>query len=301
MRSSTRILRLPTERKGAASPPEAKHLSRFQVKGTTDQRQFTGLASTWDLDEGGDMILPGAYKATLAEWQQSGRTMPLINQHNYHDARHAIGKMIAAEETTEGLVATFQVVNSPEGDEFLARIKDGIIDGLSIGYSARKWRPPTDAEKTLGVQRVLEEIDLREVSLVIWGMNPNALIDTASVKSLAQTLTQLRRDTLSDDDRKTLRQIASTCGALLRPADASPSPEAGAAGAADTGKSGAGAPGTPNPDAPPGGDPAAARTGSQPPQYAHMDALKQRLVRLRVQHALSAAGHATTTTGRTHV
>jgi uncharacterized protein len=119
-------------------------VSRFQVKATGEgatARQFTGLASTWDLDEGGDMILQGAYAETLREWKQSGRVIPLINQHNYYDAKHAIGKLVAAEESSEGLLTTFQLVNSPEGDEFLARIKDGILDGLSIGYRVQGTTP----------------------------------------------------------------------------------------------------------------------------------------------------------------
>jgi HK97 family phage prohead protease len=272
--------------KTAATTPTL-HVARFAVK-ASEGRQFTGLASTWDLDEGGDLILPGAYATTLGEWKAQGRVIPLINQHNYYDARHAIGKMVAAEETQEGLVSTFQVVNSPDGNEFLARIKDGILDGLSIGYSVRKWRPPSDAERKLGVQRVLEEIELREVSVVIWGMNPNALIDTASVKSLADSLAQLKRETLTEDERKTLRQIASRCGALLRPDDQPPAP--GVPGAAAAGATGEQAP--PPPTAPPGGeshDPAAA-----PKAYANTDALAQRLLALRLAQTVSHAR----TTGR---
>ena len=273
------------ETKTTTAQRPALHVSRFQVK-ATEARQFTGLASTWDLDEGGDMILPGAYAETLRDWKQSGRVIPLINQHNYYDAKHAIGKLVAGEETAEGLVTTFQLVNSPEGDEFLARVKEGIIDGLSIGYRVREWRPPTEAEAKLGVQRVLVKVELIEVSLVLAGMNPNALIDTASVKSLADSLAKLRRESLTDDDRKAVREIASLAGSLLRTTDTPPADPAAAAGQ--------GAAGDPTPpNAPPGADPAAA-----PKALAKTDELRQRITALKLGRTINQVRH---TTGSLHV
>lgn len=249
--------------------------AHFAVKATT-QRQFTGLASTWDLDFGGDVIEQGAYKRSLGEITASGRVVPLINQHQYGDARHAIGKMISASETDAGLEATFQVVNSPEGDEFLARIKDGIIDGLSIGYEARGQREPTPAESKLGILRVLTDVELREVSLVIWGMNSNALIDSSSVKTIAASLAGLKRESLNDDDRKTLRQIASLSGALLRTA----TPPADTAADAGTKES-------PIPPNVPPADEAA----DAPKAYESTDALRQRVFALRIgrlRHTIGA-------------
>jgi uncharacterized protein len=196
----------------------ALQTTRFEVKKTsTEKRQFTGLASTWDLDYGGDLITPGAYARTLKEGLEKGRTVPLVDQHTYGSVRSVVGKMLSAKETKGGLEATFQVVSSPEGDEYLARVKEGMIDGLSIGYETRGWREPDEDEKKSGVERVLTDVELREVSLVIWGMNPNALINTASVKTIASTIAGMKRETLTDDDKKMLRQVASLSGALLRP------------------------------------------------------------------------------------
>lgn len=261
----------------------AHHAARFAVKADSvaaEKRTFTGLASTWDLDQGGDQIQQGAYARTLREWKDAGRTIPLINQHQYWDAKNAIGKMLEARETDVGLETTFQLVGSAEGDEFLARIRDGILDGLSIGYEVRGWRAPTDEEKQRGVFRVLTDIELREVSLVIWGMNENALIDTSSVKSIASALAALRRETLTDDDRKTVRQIAALSGALLRPKEGQP--PASDPLAADAGTDGSEQ--TPSPDAPPG-DPAAAQEA--PKTYAKTDELQQRLRSIRLATTLT--------------
>lgn len=275
-----RLLLFPAlERKTAAAAPLSHTATKFAVKASAaEKRQFTGLSSTWDLDLGGDMIVKGAYTRTLNEWKANGRNIPLINQHQYWDARDAIGKMIAAEETDVGLETTFQVVGSADGDEFMARIRDGILDGLSIGYEVRGWRPPTEEEKGRGVQRVLTDIELMEVSLVIWGMNANALIDTSSVKSIANALAKLSRETLTDDDRKTVRQIAALSGALLRPK--SDQPPADPAAAADDDETEE----TPPPAAPPG-DPADAPEA--PKHYANGDELQRRLKSIRLASTLT--------------
>lgn len=277
MRTILRML----EVKNLMTEPLQHNTARFEFK-ATEKRQFTGLASTWDLDQGGDLIEQGAYSRTLREIKRDDRTIPLINQHRYSDTRHAIGKMIAAKETRTGLETTFQVVNSPEGDEFLARITEGIIDGLSIGYEARGWRPPTDAERKIGVQRVLTDVELREVSLVIWGMNQYALIDASSVKSIADALAGLKRETLTDDDRKIVRQIASLSGALLRPL----TPAAGDEPPADE----TDAQKRHKPDASPGS------TADTQTAYPHSEALQQRLIALKVGRTLNA-GRLTTTRG----
>jgi uncharacterized protein len=183
------------------------HRTQFEVKATAG-RKFTGLASTWDLDYGGDVIQQGAYARTLKEWRDTGRNIPLIDQHNYGSGRAVVGRMIDAEETDEGLEATFEVVKSADGDEYLARVREGMLDGLSIGFEARQHRPPTDSEAKLGVARVLEDIELKEVSLVIWGMNPHALVN--NIKAALPHI----------EDQKELRALASQIGSLLRPAPA---------------------------------------------------------------------------------
>ena len=44
-----------------------------------DSRTFEGLAATWDLDLGGDVIHRGAFKRTLEEWQKAGSVIPLLD------------------------------------------------------------------------------------------------------------------------------------------------------------------------------------------------------------------------------
>jgi HK97 family phage prohead protease len=159
-------------------------LSPFEVKATNDAaRTFSGQAAAWSLDLGGDVIASGAFKRTLADWRRSkGKIIPLCDSHRRDSVRAVVGKMTDAEETPEGLAATFALVSSPDGEEIFRRIKDGLIDGLSIGYEVVVARAPTAAELALGVERVLVEVKLKEISVCVFPMNESARIAPRTAK-----------------------------------------------------------------------------------------------------------------------
>ena len=186
----------------------------FEVKAFDEsERTFDGLAATWDLDLGGDVIEKGAFKRTLNSWRGSKKVLPLLDSHNGGSVRNIVGKMLDGTETDDGLEATFKVIEGPDGDEIFRRIKGGYVDGLSIGYSAIKTRfPDTDEEKQRGIWRYLEEVKLHEVSVVLWPMNPEARIDTSSVKALI--LAARSRD-LDETERAELLGLEKQISALL--------------------------------------------------------------------------------------
>lgn len=156
-----------------------------------DARTFRGLASTWDLDLGGDVIHRGAFRRTIDHWRGSGKPMPLIDLHNYGSIRAVVGKMVDAEETEEGLVTEWEIIEGPDGDEVMRRVKGGYIDSLSIGYRAVSF-DFSDGEDG-GQIRHIREVELKEVSLVIWGMNEGARIDAASIKSALDAMDEEQR------------------------------------------------------------------------------------------------------------
>lgn len=199
--------------KTATKPDTKSLLTPFQVKAVNaEERTFEGLASTWDLDLGGDVIHPGAFKKTLREWKSGGRTVKLFYGHNYYDIDSLLGKMIEAEETTAGLKATFKVTEGEQGDRVLAFIEDGVLDSMSIGYRAVKVEYPDAEEEREGVYRHLKEVELREVSVVPFPMNPAARIDTDSIKAL---IGRYEGRDLNDDERSELKALRSELDALL--------------------------------------------------------------------------------------
>ena len=192
-------------------------VSRFETKAVDNEaRTFEGYASTWDLDLGGDVIRPGAFKRTLDHWQGSGRAIPLLDSHRAFDSiTSALGKLEEAKETERGLWTKFSVIDDDDGAKALKRIEAGVVGAMSIGYNAVKTSDPTAEEKEDGIHRYLDEVKLREVSLVLFPMNEEARIDLTSVKSMLLTA-----DNLTDADLAELEHIRDRIDRVL--ADSAP-------------------------------------------------------------------------------
>ena len=206
----------PLEVKTTAAPPArellGKAVARFEVKDVdARKRTFSGLASTWDQDLGDDVIHQGAFRRTLDSWRGSKRALPLMDQHNYSSITNVLGKMTEAAETSTGLETAWAVLPGAKGDEALLRLEEKVIDGLSIGYRAVKYDwEETDAAR-FGRIRHLREVELLEVSLVLWPMNEGARVDLDSVKTL------LAKGTLTEAQRAELTQLHEQLTRALQP------------------------------------------------------------------------------------
>jgi HK97 family phage prohead protease len=199
-------MKTPLTKRAPAGPGLTKSAAPFELKELDEaKRTFRGLASTWQEDLGGDVIHRGAFKKTLQEWKASRKVIPLIDQHNYGSIRAVIGKMLSATETDAGLETEWEVIEGPDGDEAIRRVKGGFIDSMSIGYEAVKWEMerPEGADPWDQV-RHLKEVKLYEVSLVIWPMNPGAVIDPGSLKGLMQAF---KDGTLTDEQLAEIRAL----------------------------------------------------------------------------------------------
>jgi len=137
--------------------------SDLQIRG--DGRTIIGLAVPFSTpteirDQLGtyqEQILRGAFKRTIAE-RGPGRVKFLVS----HDhAALPIGRTVSLKEEPQGLVAEFRVAQTPRGDEALQLVKEGALDGLSIGF-----RSVRDSWSSDGSQRTILEAALLEVSLV---------------------------------------------------------------------------------------------------------------------------------------
>lgn len=135
-----------------------------------DKRIISGYASTYDLDQGGDIIVRGAFSKTL---ETNAKRVKVLWQHN---SQMPIGRPVSMKEDDRGLYVESYIAKTRQGDEALELAREGIIDSMSIGYMVRESDYKDD-----GV-RVIKELDLMEYSLVTWPMNESAII--TGVKSL---------------------------------------------------------------------------------------------------------------------
>jgi uncharacterized protein len=150
---------------------EVKLAGDGAAEGTVD-----GYGSVFGLlDRGGDVVMPGAFKASLAAWKKKKALPPMLWQ---HDPWAPIGVWTDAAEDEKGLKLTGQLVlDVPQAASARALIAAGAVKGLSIGYRTQDY----EIDRTTGVRR-LKKVDLWEISLVTFPMLPEALI--SGVKSI---------------------------------------------------------------------------------------------------------------------
>jgi hypothetical protein len=134
-----------------------------------DGRTVEGYASVFGVrDQGGDVVSPGAYAASLKALAGAGRRVKMLWQ---HDPQAPIGVWDEVREDARGLWVKGRILTEvARGAEAAALLAAGAIDGLSIGYRTVK------AEKSAAGERKLVELELWEVSLVTFPMLPEARV-----------------------------------------------------------------------------------------------------------------------------
>ena len=170
----------------------------FEVKADESKRRFTGYASKFgNLDLHHDVILKGAFAKTIQE-RHPKNMIKVLWQH-----MEPIGVPDVIKEDDEGLYVEGKISKTRLGDEAIELMKDGVVDGMSIGYDVIK----DEADPETGI-RYLKELKLYEVSVVTWGANPEAGV--TNVKHL-QALNSLLKD---DEGLRHLTEIKSLIDGL---------------------------------------------------------------------------------------
>ncbi|MEN9408711.1 MAG: hypothetical protein RL216_685 [Pseudomonadota bacterium] len=128
-----------------------------------------GYASLFGVaDRGGDVVLPGAYAASLKRMAAEGGRVRMLWQ---HDPGQPIGVWDEVREDGRGLWVKGRLLTELErGREAAALLAAGALDGMSIGYRTVR------AERGPKGRRLLAEVELWEVSLVTFPMLPAARV-----------------------------------------------------------------------------------------------------------------------------
>lgn len=183
--------------------------SRFgEMLTVQDDSVIQGYASLFgEADQGGDVVAPGAYGASLQRLAASGGRVKMLWQ---HDPAQPIGVWEELREDTRGLWVKGRLLTEiARGAEAAALIAAGAIEGLSIGYRTKRAHKGADGRRTL------TEVELWEVSLVTFPMLPTARLmgQKAEVndKHLRRLVADLRRAS-RDLSRMTLSPPPSRTG-----------------------------------------------------------------------------------------
>jgi hypothetical protein len=180
---------------------------------------FRGYAATWAPDTGGihgcpDQFVPGAFARTLEEHRERG-DRPIRLKLAHGDGAGAIVGSIpiaSVREDDRGLFVEGQInLDSQLGRGVFSMIRQGALSDLSVGFVTLRER----FEQTrAGKVRLLEEVILREVSIVDEPCNEGAVItQVKAAPTLEDVLENLRaarddlRQTKSASDQSDLRAL----------------------------------------------------------------------------------------------
>ncbi len=151
---------------------------------------FMGYGAAFgNIDSYGDVIAPGAFAQFLADVEKGSQPWPaMLSQHGgfglTSEDLTPIGAWTSLSEDGKGLQAAGDLAKTQRGQDMhtLMSMKPRpAIDGLSIGYTAKKYDPRTKPEEP---RRTLREIVVHEISPVTFPANRSARV--ASVKSLGE-------------------------------------------------------------------------------------------------------------------
>ncbi|MCF6199467.1 MAG: HK97 family phage prohead protease [Hyphomicrobiaceae bacterium] len=157
-------------------PGGERKFAPLDFKAVQTDGSFEGYASLFgQKDMGGDIVMPGAFAKSLKKRGAGGIRMLF-----QHDPGEPIGVWREIREDQRGLFVRGQLLpDVARAREVLSLMREGALDGLSIGFRTLKGR----SDKARKVRR-LHEIDLWEISIVTFPMLPNARISKVKSGSL---------------------------------------------------------------------------------------------------------------------
>lgn len=135
----------------------------------SDKGMFWGYASTPAVDNAGDRIAKGAFTHSLKQWQTHHQRWPHLYEE--HDPERLVGTCHTLEETDQGLyvVGKLFLNDIARASVVYEKMLLGQTCGLSIGfYVVKSVKTPKE--------RVISQVDLREISIVEHPCNPHAHI-----------------------------------------------------------------------------------------------------------------------------
>jgi HK97 family phage prohead protease len=137
--------------------------------------EFQGYASLFGVPDGaGDVVAPGAFARSLR--MRPASQIRLLYQHFAHEP---IGVWETIREDSKGLFVRGRLtLDVQRSREVMSLMRDGAINGLSIGFRTRKAR-----RDPASGNRILLELELWEISVVTF-----PLLRTSTVTAVGKRI-----------------------------------------------------------------------------------------------------------------
>jgi HK97 family phage prohead protease len=178
---------------------------RLSFRATGDEGIIEGFGSVFGQEDAyGDVVVPGAFAASLAKHRAAG-TMPAMLWQ--HDAEKPIGVWESMEEDQRGLRVRGRLeLEVMQAREAYALVKAGALNGLSIGFVTKddEYDPKTDI-------RTVRAVDLWEVSIVTFPAAKSAQIMRVKASEVDEILKPSDAEKfLRDAERPAFSKAAAT-------------------------------------------------------------------------------------------
>jgi uncharacterized protein len=168
---------------------ETGNFFEFDVKSIAEDGTFTGYASLFGVEDlGRDVVQAGAFTKSL-----KSKPASKVKMLRGHDTSEPIGVWDSIVEDPHGLkVAGRLILGTVKGRETYELMKAGALDGLSIGY--RTKNETFDRTKKV---RMLNELDLHEISIVTFPMLATATVSRVKSTDFSRLVAALNRAALA--------------------------------------------------------------------------------------------------------
>ena len=146
-----------------------------------DDGSFEGYASVFNNKAlGNDVIRRGAFLESISE--RSPKGVKLLYQHKSDEP---IGVIDSLEEDSKGLKIKGRLaMGTQKGKEVFELMKMGALDSMSIGY---RLKPDGYKYDPKDKRRIIKSVDLMEISLVTFPMNPKAKVTKVKLAEMNPT------------------------------------------------------------------------------------------------------------------
>lgn len=173
-------------------------IAPIQIKSAEQDGTFTGYAAVFgNVDLGDDIIQAGAFKQ--AKTTSDGKVRIAI----HHRLDQLAGKATFHQDDHGLRVEGKLSLGVSYVRDAYELMKDGVLNGLSVGFNILPDGAVYEERGDRWV-RVIRAAELWEFSLVPFGMNPEALVDSVKAASIRDFEAQLRGLGYSQTEAKAL-------------------------------------------------------------------------------------------------
>ncbi|MDW4900659.1 HK97 family phage prohead protease [Streptomyces californicus] len=201
--------------------------AKVKAAGAADglaEGQFSALVSVFNNEDSyGDVVRPGAFTQSLAEWTAKGDSIPVIWAHQWSDPFAHVGRVLKATETLQGLEVLAQIDDldgegaNPTAQQVYRLLKGRRVTQFSFAYDVGEGGWITDDEHPWGGYYELRRLDLHEVGPCLLGVNRETELLAAKSRNLVAGVKAGR--VLSQSNYERLAAAYESIGEVLAAAE----------------------------------------------------------------------------------